>query len=156
MKTVAGGGVNLKTWNIKPKVYWKHLTQCSRALINTNSTDTQSSSPPSVLTCGAKHLGVSFHFFFSSIRWLVSPLPHFSNEEAFDPNIWFLDHIVGMAVCALHHGNGLLENQPNRRARWFVHYQGGLVLVQPVEGLLHGLHSRHQLQRLRGPLECPL
>ncbi|XP_077392270.1 claudin 10-like 2 isoform X2 [Festucalex cinctus] len=59
-----------------------------------------------------------------------------------------------MALCAVHHGHGLLEDHPAGRSGRLVHHQGGLVLVQPVEGLLHRLHGRHQLPRLPGALEC--
>lgn len=76
------------------------------------------------------------------------------NEKTSDPNIWLLDHVTGVAVCAVHHGHGLLENHPVRRTRRLLHHQSGLVLVQPVERLFHRLHSRHQLQGLPCALVC--
>lgn len=86
---------------------------------------------------------VSSNLFLSSR--CISRFCQFSNEEAFDTDIWVLDLFFGMAVHSVHHGNGLLEDQPDRRRRWFLHNQGGLVLVQPVEGLFDRLHCRHQL-----------
>lgn len=73
---------------------------------------------------------------------------HFSslrNEETSHPDFWLPAHVVGMGVCAVHPGHGLLEDHANRRARRFFYHQGGVVLVQPVEGLFHRFYCCHQL-----------
>lgn len=77
-----------------------------------------------------------------------------NHEEKADPGFWFPDLNAGMAFCTLYYGNGLLEDHPDRWPGRFIHYQGGLVLVQPVAGLLHRLDSSHQLQRLPCAVVC--
>jgi len=54
----------------------------------------------------------------------------------------------GLDLCLLLHGHGRLEDRLYRRAGWELHHISGLVLVQSVEGLLHGLHFHIQLLRL--------
>lgn len=55
---------------------------------------------------------------------------------------------TGLDLCLLLHGHGRLEDLLYRRAGWELHHISGLVLVQSVEGLLHGLRFHIQLLRL--------
>lgn len=74
------------------------------------------------------------------------------DEKASNPDLWLPDHVTGLDVHTVHYGHGLLEDQPAGGTGRLLHHQGGLVLVQPVEGLLHWLHRRHQLQGLPSAL----
>ncbi|MED6269365.1 hypothetical protein CHARACLAT_032369 [Characodon lateralis] len=49
----------------------------------------------------------------------------------------FLILDLGMAVSPVHHGDGLLESQPERKTMWFLYNQGFSVLIQSVEGLFN-------------------
>lgn len=44
------------------------------------------------------------------------------NEKTSHPNIWLFDHLIRVAVCAVHYGDGLLEDQPNWGRRRFLHH----------------------------------
>ena len=64
------------------------------------------------------------------------------------PDLGFPDGSLGLDLHRLHHGHGGLEDHIDRRHGGLLHYQSGLVLVQPVEILLHRLHGCQQLLRL--------
>ncbi len=61
---------------------------------------------------------------------------------------------TGLDLCRLLDGHGGLEDLLYRRARGKRHHKGGLVLVQSVEGLLHGLLFYIQLLRLPRAVVC--
>ncbi|MEQ2309462.1 hypothetical protein AMECASPLE_038949 [Ameca splendens] len=107
---------------------------------------TQSSSPPSIMTCGTFHTQMSMcdlHFFYLHI-----PLVDIFNpamKKCLIQIFGFLILDLGMTVSPVHHGDGLLESQPERNTMWFLYNQGFSVLIQSVEGLFNQFHLRQQL-----------
>ena len=76
------------------------------------------------------------------------------HEEESVPDFGLPNIHTGLALCVLYHGHGLLEGLPDRGPGRIQHHQSGLVLVQPVEGLLHRLHRCGQLQGLCCAVVC--
>lgn len=76
------------------------------------------------------------------------------DEDSWNADLGLPVSGTGLDLCRLFHGHGGLEDLLYRRARWELRHNSGLVLVQSVEGLLHGLRFHIQLLRLPRAVVC--
>lgn len=65
------------------------------------------------------------------------------NEDPRGANLGLPIDSAGLDIYSLLHGHGGLEGDLHRWAGWKLNHHCGLVLVQPLEGLLHRLHRCH-------------
>ena len=89
--------------------------------------------------------------------WIQNRNPLQKNPHDADPrgpDLGFPDDGAGLDLCGLHYGHGGLEDHLHWGHGGLLHYQGRLVLVQPVEILFYRLNCCQQLLWLPSAVVC--